>query len=481
MNSILWVGSTKGFGQLISWILTIIIARLLAPSDFGLISMALVFMFFAESFSEIGIGTFIVQKEKLEKADLDTSFWLAIISGFLLTIVTLFLAPVIAWFFKVNKLEEILRVLSINFIFISLSIIPLNLLNKEFEFKKRSITEFSTDLLSSLLAVLLAFRGLGVWSLVVRSISKWAMLTILIYIIQPWRPGFFFSREKIGELYKFCAPVTGSRLLWSFYANSDYLIVGRALGEHFVGLYRVAYLLARKPLEKLMLIVGDLILPAFSKVKLESDKAEILFKKLSKYVSIAIFPANIGLILISQDGISIVLGEKWVPMTTAFQLLCLLSILKTLDIGVAPLFNSLGKPSQNFRFDILSCIFIPASLIVGVHFGLEGVCIGWITSYAVMAVVRLRFALKELNLSWRKYLYNLKDPVLGTILMAATVLLCQISFLELMPPVIRLIGTCFIGSLSYLTYMILFCDDVRYAFNGINGSIKRRRGKYVLG
>jgi teichuronic acid exporter len=479
IKSIFWVGSTKSFGQVSSWILTVILARLLAPSDFGLISMALVFMLFAESFSEIGIGTFIVQKEKLDKTDLDTSFWLALLAGCLLTIVTLFVAPVIAWFFKSNRLEEILRVLCVNFIFVSLSIVPLNLLNKEFEFKKRSIVEFSTDLISGLLAVLLAFWGLGVWSLVVRSVSKWAMLTILVYIIQPWRPGFYFSGTKVRELYRFCAPVTGSRLLWSFYANSDYLIVGRALGDHFVGLYRVAYLLARKPLEKLMLIVGDLILPAFSKVQFDNEKAGTLFEKLSKYVSMAVFPANIGFILVAQDGISSVLGEKWIPMTTAFQLLCLLSILKTFDIGVAPLFNARGKPTLNFRFDILSCIFIPASLIVGVHFGLEGVCIGWITSYAAMALVRLRFALKELDLSWWEYFRNLKDPALGTLLMASTVLVCQSFFLRLMPPVVRLIVSCCIGSLSYSIFMILFCNDIRYGLKQVGLTINNMHRKMV--
>jgi O-antigen/teichoic acid export membrane protein len=456
-----WVASAKGLGQLFSWGLTIILARLLSPSEFGLVAMGLVFLHFAESFYELGIGVYLIQKKVLDENELSTFFWMSAFSGLLLFGMTILCSPLIAAFFRAAELERILGVLGINFVIISVGVVPLSLLTKGLEFKKRSAAEFFSDLASGVVAVVLAYGGFGVWSLVLRSLTRGLIFSLLLFVIQEWRPRFMFSLRKSTDALRFSMPIIGSRLLWFFHSHSDYLVIGRFLGDHILGLYRVAFLLSRKPLDKVWMVAGELSLPVFSKVQGEKEKLRTAYLKFIRYVSLIVFPANLGLILAADDAITALLGDRWLASVIPLKLLCILGIFKSIDMGVAPLLNALGRPQLNFKFDLISCILMPLGFLVGVQFGVVGVCIAWIVVYPAMGLVKTITAARMLKVRAKSFIESYYEALSGAAFMALVVVLFSHTLIAWWSSFERLIAISIIGGTAYSAFLLMISGQFR--------------------
>ena len=472
IKSVFWVGTAKGLGQLFSWLITIILARILSPTDFGLMAMALVFLHFAESFHELGLGVYIIHKKDIHENDINTCFWLNVLSGMLLMILAFIFSKNISKFFNSPDLENLIKILSINLLIISFTTVPLNLMSKTFEFRKRSIIEFFSDIISGIIAIILAERGYGVYSLVYKSIIRSGIFAVCIYSFTSFKPKLYFSITKLKNILSFGANVIGSKLLWYLYSNADYLIVGKFLGDYVLGIYRVAFIVSRKPLDKIWMILGEITLPAFSRVQENQISLNNVFTKFCAYVAIVIFPINIGLYFVIDDVVPLLLGEKWIEIIVPIKYLCILGIVKTLDIGIAPFYNAIGKPEVNLKFDFLSSIFIPLSILFSVQYGLNAVCLAWVVSYSAIAIYKIYFTVKKNNMRFKNFILSYFDPFIGTTVMALILFITNFMLLYKFAPVLKISINIFIGSLVYFSIMILFSMYFKQIFNEIFLTIK---------
>jgi O-antigen/teichoic acid export membrane protein len=225
INSVAWLFGTRYIAQGISWVITILVARILSPNDYGLMGMAMIYIGLIDFINEFGVGSALIQKEELRGDEIDSSFWLILSLGGLIFLASFYFATVIADFFKNERLVLIIRILGVGFIINGIKIVPYNLMTRDLAFEKRSKAELISNISAAIITFLCALRGFGVWSLVIGHLSLHAILAGMVYMVFPWRPKLSFGFGKVSNILKFGTTVTGSRLLWYCYSRADRLCI----------------------------------------------------------------------------------------------------------------------------------------------------------------------------------------------------------------------------------------------------------------
>ena len=461
IKGIFWVGSTQFVAQVISWAITIFVARFLSPSDYGLMGMAMIFIGFAQFLNELGIGTALIQKQNLQRIEIDSLFWLVVLNSLFLYSITFLSAPLIAQFFNAPRLISILRVLGLNFLLGALIAIPFALLTKELTFDKRCRAELFSNILSSVTVLILALLKFGVWSLVFGSLSRNFLLILFLNYYSKWIPKLCFSIKKVIELLKFGANVTGSRVFWYLYSNSDYFIVGKVLGEKILGFYSLAFQLSSIPINKIASIINPVALPTFSKLQNEEKELKRYFLKFTRGVSFITFPALIGLMFIADEFVNIVLTKKWAPIIFPLRLLCLVGLIKSMAFLIPPLLNARGKAYLNLRYSLLCFLILPPAFLIGSKFGLKGVVLAWVIGYPFVASYIFYLGLKEIHLSLSEYINNMIHIIISVMVMLLVLLIFKHTCAHILNNWLRLFGYIFLGALSYLSTLSIFFPIVK--------------------
>lgn len=461
VKGVIWVGSAKLLGQTISWVITLLVVRILTPDDYGLMGMAVAFLGVIQLINEMGLGAAIVQRQELDQSALSTVFWFSLIVSGALYALTALCAPLVAVFFHNERITMLIRILGFNLLLGSLRVVPFYLLIKEMAFDKKAKAELISSLLAGLTALTLAYLGFGVWSLVFSSITLNVALTSFVAYYYPWRPYRVFRPGRIWGLLRFGMQVLGSRLLSFGYGGTDILVVGKVLGERVLGFYAIATDLAGKGVDLLSEILAQVTFPMYA--SLQDDRAALqrYYLKLSTLVALTVFPAFAGLILIAPDMFTILLTDKWLPAASIFQILCVVAAVKSLAVLVPPLLMAVGRAELNLRYTLLCASIMPPAFILGSLLGLVGIACAWLAVYpGLFFYGLLRVALRVLGLSVRDYLSRLLPATVGTMVMAGLVL----AFQNILPPglpLFRLVGSSIVGAVSYLVFIHL-------AFQGLH-------------
>ncbi len=452
VRGVLWVSFAKVLSQVISWLSTILVIRILSPDDFGLMAMAGILVGFIKLFNEMGLGTAIVQKQTLDRRDLSTVFWLNIIVSGGLYLIVFILAPVVADFFDNERVILLLRVLGLNLVLGSLRTVHINLLIKEMAFNKKAQAELIARLVSSVTVLACAYSGFGVWSLVMGIIARSAALTFLVTYYYVWWPQWVFQPARIKDLLGFGAHVAGSRLLWYCYAHADVLVVGRVLGESLLGFYMVAFTLADKIIANLSSVLSQVCFPVYAKLQDDERSLREYFLKVSRLVALAVFPALTGLILVADELFSVVLTEPWRPAVPVFQILCGVALIRCQAVLIPPLLNAAGRADLNLWYTCVGGFSLPPAFLVGSFFGLSGVAYAWLVVYPFVFFYGLTLVVKVLGFPLVSYVHNILPAMAGTIMMTVVIILLQNM---LSPSFIgsRLAGSCAVGAVTYLMFM----------------------------
>ena len=474
VRAFMWHGTFRVLTQAITWCITIVLVRILRPEDYGLMGMAMILIGFMDMFNDIGFGAAIVQKKEsfLNDKDLSSIFWMGIFLGLTIYIFIFAVSPFAAAFFKEEKLLPIVRFLGIGFIIGGLRLVPYNLLTKALRFKRRGLAEFVSSFASSIACLAAALSGLGVWSLVVGYVLKELILTIMSYSLQPFRPAFYFSWEKIRQLFSFGMNVTLSRILWYFYSNADYLIIGRLLGKVPLGYYSVAFQLSSMPITKVNQLIREVAFPSYSIIQKKEEELRYYFLKNIRLISIVLFPVLVGLCLVANDFVTIVLGEKWTPAIFLFQVLCISGIIKCLASQSPPILNAIGKPQINVRYTLLMTLIMPLTFFIMSRYGIEWVAMSWLVVYPFLAMYVILKTLKELNLSFKQYVRSITEPLIGCLAMILPILLFQSTVTN---AVIRLTGCCLLGIIIYPSVLLLISKEASMEIRSIFSLLKQMR------
>jgi PST family polysaccharide transporter len=443
------------------------------PTDYGLMALTSLFIYYINYFNELSIGTAIIQSKEIDETDLSSAFWLTLGMSILTCAATFLLAGAVASFFSQSRLELILKVSSASFIIMALGVIPYSIVSRELKFSITAKVNAMATTAMGLTAVSMAFLGYGVWSLVIGSIVKNSVFTVLMFRYSPWRPKFLLSYKKSIKLLKFGIPLTGAKSLHTLYYNADNLIVGRFLGDILLGYYYMAFNLSTMLVSSLTRLVNEVNLPILS--RLNHDKSTIgpHLLKTSTYTSLITFPMLTGMALVAEDFIYVVLGAKWLPILIPIKMFCIIGILRTINATLHPLLVSAGRTDLLLRYSIAAAIMLPGGFLLGVQYGINGVASAWLIVFPLLTFYLLHMTLNEINLNFIHYLKSLIPAATSSAFMAIIVYLVSSSEIDIR--ILRLGLSIGAGAVSYLLFIFVIHRPIINESKDIIRTIRKKR------
>ncbi|MCB1907312.1 MAG: MOP flippase family protein [Rhodocyclaceae bacterium] len=420
-RGIAWALASQVGRQLIVFVTTIVLARLLTPADFGLIGMATVFTGFAMIINDVGVSGALVQRQQIDERHLSSMFWLNQIVGLALCGLTNLLAPVISAFFDAPELAAVLRVLSLLFVAGALGIVQQAVLVRAIDFRRLGLVETAAVLLAGGIAIALAAAGFGVWSLVLQLVLMPALTTAGLWLSSDWRPRWCFDRGALGELVPFGLNMAGFNSVNYLARNLDYLFVGKFLGATSLGYYTLAYRLMVYPLQAVSTAVARVSFPALSRT---AENREMLiegFLKMTKGVSIVTFPMVLGIFAVAPSFVEVVYGRDWLVTADLLRILCAAGLVQSVGTTVGAVYQSIGRPDIQLRMSLLNTTLTAIALWIGLRWGLSGVAL----AYSTLAVVWVHFSMfvvtRIIGLSFRRMYVRFALPLTCSVAMAGLV------------------------------------------------------------
>lgn len=473
-SGIMWTGMAQFSTQIFQFLVIVVLARLLSPKDFGIVGLVAIIMGLINTANELGLSAAIIRRKDLNQTHLSTSLWASAGAGAVLCVLVILSSPFIAGFFREDLVRPVLIVSSMGLIIGSFSVVQRALLEKNLNFKSITLVEISAAFAAGIVSILLAFGGLGVWSLVLGSLCGIFITAAMLWRISPWRPDITFSYSHFRELFGFGSHVTGSQLLAYIAASTDYVIVGRLLGALSLGYYSLAYTIATIPLQKVSWIVMRVTFPAFSTLQDNDEALRKGYLRVVRYVSLITFPMLAGMFAVAPEFVAFFYGEKWIPMVLPLQILCLAGALKSVNSIVSTVQFSKGRADIQLKWTLISALVMPVAIIAGVKYGITGVA-GAVTVMAVILFVIMQTITNRLiGLSAYAYLREILPAAAGSVILVAGVKVYQGAVLVYgMPLVYTLLSSVLIGIAVYVVLMRLLFNDL---FNEMRLLIHEMRG-----
>ncbi len=362
----------------ISMILAVILARLLAPADFGLLALAMIVFNMVNYFTDLGMRPTVVQtKEDINKVA-HFAFVIVMAASIAFTMLIILLAqPLTTLLGGSPELVDILRWMSLYVTIDGLWIIPEALLRRDMRFKQLSLSHIPGELASSLIAIPLAIAGFGVWSLVIGQLAGKFLQVIIVWIFyRPWiwlRPQKW-DRDIVRGMLRFGLPSMGSGLTKFFQNQIDTFIVGRQLGTTAVGLYNKAFTLTTRLSDMLTTsIFGNVLFPSYSRIQDDKPRMARAYLKSTSMVFLIIVPVSIGLAITAPLLVPVLLGPRWVPMIPVWQLFSLYGLTRPISTNSAPIFSASGQPRRNMTASlVLIAVMVPLILLLIDPYGITG-------------------------------------------------------------------------------------------------------------
>jgi O-antigen/teichoic acid export membrane protein len=443
---------------MVAFIISVILARQLAPEVFGLIAMLNIFLAIGQSFVDSGFGSALIQRKNTTEEHYSSVFYFNIVLGIIISIILYNSAPLIASFFDQDILVSLTRVLSLKFLILPFSLIQMNLLMKDLNFKDRTKVNVTATTLSGIIGITMAFSGFGVWSLVAKMISRDIFSAILLWIFNNWRPSLTFSFKAIKELFSFGSRMFLSGLLNVVFTNIYQIIIGRFFSPASLGYYTRARTIQQMPTKNISSIVSTVVFSSFSKVQDDAVRLKRGIKTAVNYLMYINVPMMIGLALVARPLVMVLLTEKWLPIVNYLQILCLSGILYPLQVMNLNVLKSIGRSDLFFRLGLIKRTFTILGIAIGAYWGIIGIVWGQVIVSLLTYAINSYYTGKFIDYSIFDQIKDIIPYFLYTIFMGLMVYL--INFIGLSSDLILLTVQVLTGMIIYFILSLVFKPPV---------------------
>lgn len=440
--------------QGIQFVLSLVIARLLLPSDYGLIAMLTVFINISQVFVDAGFSRALIQKQDRTDKDFSTVFYFNIVISCLIYVVLFLSSHAIASFYHEPQLETILKFTALNIVITSFSAIQNTILLINIDFKRSAKITVTSVIISGSVALWLAYHGYGVWTLVFQTLTGSAITAILLWASSKWKPLFVFSWQSFKEMFGFGSKLLISSLITAIYNNLYSLVIGRMLNSKSLGLYNRASTMAYIFPTNLNVTFSRVTFTAECEIQ---DQEELLQQKHIQYirmVSYVVFPVQIGICVSADPIVRLLLTDKWAECIPILQILCLSKLFDPVMYMNWQLVTVKRRGDYSLYGEILKKIAGFTILAVTIYQGLYALCWGLVVYQLFDLLIMTWFTRKIFpKVSFVNELLNL-IPILIFSLVMATVIICTNNILEA-PHLVKIIVGIFTGSVSYIVASII--------------------------
>jgi O-antigen/teichoic acid export membrane protein len=427
-RAVFWMVWSRGGIQLLSFVGTLLVARLLSPSDYGLMAIAGIWTGFVTLLAEMGLGAAIVQFRDLEERELNSCFWLTMGISTVGYVVLYVASPTLATWFENPMLTEILRVAGLSLPLVAVRIVPDSLLRKQLAFDKISKAEIVAALSAVPVMIGMAGAGAGVWSLVAGGLLVPFVQTAVSFWYVRWRPGLQIGGRQYLQVVKYSLNTLGSKLGWAAYQQADVFVLGKVSGDIVLGFYSMAMALASLPVEKVSVVVNQLASPLMAELQTDREGMRAAFLRSTRMVASATFPLCLGLMLVAEDLVRVALTDKWLPVVPVLQVLCLYAVIQSVIVLFPHVLLACYRARFLFAHTVALIAIMPLAFWAGAKWwGAMGVAAAWVLVYPIVLTWLAHEALQEIGVSWKMLGTQLWPPVAATLVMVGTMLLVRVS------------------------------------------------------
>jgi PST family polysaccharide transporter len=433
-----WTAGARVAKLILQFIISVILARVLTPKDFGLIGMIVVFTGFAALFSEMGFGAALIQRKVIEERHLSSIFWLNIAVGLILTCIFLAAAPLISSFYSEPRLKILTMLISLNFFLGSLKMVQFSILSRSMDFRKLAVIETTTMVIAGGFAIALALIGFGVWSL------AWQMIiTTIIGVVLFW----FFVKELLG----FSGNLLGFNVFNYWARNIDNLLVGKFISSAGLGIYSKAYGLMLMPLSQISSTLGRVMFPSLSKSQDDKVLTKRIYLKTIGAIALVTMPMMTGLFVVADSFVLALLGPKWEDVIPVLRLLCLVGITQSIATTVGWIYSSQGRTDLMLWWGMVAGTIGIIGFIIGIWIG-SVIAVAYCYAIANILLFYHNFAIpgKLINMTFSEVLRCVSGKFVCALLMSAGVYLLAINLPSEWPHWLRLMVLVPFGMIFYV-------------------------------
>ncbi|MEN6370859.1 MAG: lipopolysaccharide biosynthesis protein [Armatimonadota bacterium] len=402
--------------RIMQFLVTIVLARLLAPSVFGLFALGTMIVTALTLFRDLGFGQALIYHKTDVQKNAETTFLMSAIFGFSAWAVIYAASPIISMVFGGPAFIWPLRIMSFSVVLSSLATVPSTLLEKDLEFKRRALPELAMGLSYAAVSITLAYRGLGVWSLVIGHLSSVAISAIVTWMVAGWKPAASFHKESAKRTLSFGKPLMAATFLFLAFFYIDNAAIGRWLGVTILGYYSLAYTICNLPATNITHIVNKVMFPTYSKLNNDIPALRRAYTRTVKSISMLSFPVAIWLALAASDFVLGFFGSKWAPAIPMFRILAFYGMFRSIGATAGIVFMALGEPKWVYRLNFLQLgIAAPLVYPVAIKFGAVGVAVLFTCAYIIGTSMALWKVVKMLDMTVGGYVEMFKHPLIGSL------------------------------------------------------------------
>lgn len=372
LSGLAWTFSQQFGVQGINFMVSIVLARLLMPEEFGLIGMISVFIALGTALVDSGLTSSLIRTNDADQRDFSTVFFMNLFGSLLIYAILYVSAPLIADFFNQEILTAITRVYCLSFIIGAFSAVQNTILTKKMDFRTQMTITIPSLIVGSIVGLLMAFKGYGVWSLVYMNLTQSFLSSLQLWIRAGWRPSWVFDVERLKYHFNFGYKMTLAGILDTFYRNIYRIIIGRYFSAAQLGFYTRAQSLKQLPVQNISTALNKVTYPMFSHVQDDDIKLKSLYKRLMQQVLFWVAPTMVFSGVLAEPLFRFLLTEKWLPAVPYFQILCYVGIMYPLHSYNLNILKVKGRSDLFLKLEIIKKAMVTIGLFIAVPFGIFG-------------------------------------------------------------------------------------------------------------
>ncbi len=454
VRALAWTGAGRWATQLLTWVSTIVVARILAPSDYGLIGMATIYIGLVAVVSEFGLGQAVITMREMSGKQVAQLNSLSIAAGAVLFGVSCAAAGPLGKFFHSPKLPPVVILMSLSFLISGMQVVPDALLQNDLRFKLLASFDTTKALVQALTTVGLALLGFGYWSLALGPLASAVVAAAMALIARPHSLAWPRWHE-VKHALRFSGDVLGSRVAWYAYANSDFLVAGRKLGQAPLGAYTIAWTIASTPVEKITNMITRVTPAFFSAVQDDKPHLRRYLLAITDGLSLLTFPASLGMALVADQFVLVVLGPKWAAAIIPLRLLALYAAMRS----ITTVFPNMLFAMRHSRFvmwnTVIAAIVFPTAFYYSSRWGTTGIGMTWILLYPLITAPFVWRTFIATELSVWTYVRSMVPALRASLVMIIMVVGVRWATPGTWPLVVRFTISVLTGLVSYSAVLLI--------------------------
>lgn len=472
VSGLLWKFAERMGAQIVTFVVSIVLARLLTPDDYGTIALVMVFITIANVFAESGFGNALIQKKEADYIDFSSVFYFNIFSSITLYLILFLAAPFIGHFLNNDQLVPVLRVIGIRLIIAGVNSVQKAYISKNMMFKRFFVSTLWGTIGSAIVGIIMAYQGFGIWALVAQYMINTTIDTLVLWFTVKWRPHLVFSGKRMKGLFQYGWKLLFSSLLDTTYNEVRNLIIGKFYTAADLGLYNKGEQYPKLVVTNVNVSISSVLFPAISECQNDIERVRSITRRAIKTSSYVMFPILIGLAVVAKPLVIFMLTEKWVACVPFLQIACLTSALMPIHIANLEAMKAVGRSDLFLKLEIIKKVVLVVILVVVMRRGPMAIALSGIVASVLSSFINAYPNKRLIGYSYIQQVKDIMSPLVLSVMMGIVVYMFGVIDCNVVLKLViqGSVGVLVYAGLSFITKN----DNLQYILNSAKEFKKNR-------